>query len=206
MTRSRGSRLLPSIGPLFRRLIGSQDSWGLVVWISLARDTMEATILRRWHVLCVERRLLVVAPLPAAETTGFNPNDLVAARQVLEHFQKTYNVDRNRVVVHSFARGGGFAAVLAFENRELVRGLALASSLLGGAPPESHPNFPFHFFFSYNDTGPGRGRFHQVNKVLREMKYSVTVQATNATGRAPAYPSATATAELARWVDSLDRI
>ena len=166
---------------------------------------MEATILRRWQALCEERRLIVVAPLPA-ETTGFNPNDLVAARQVLEHFLKTYNVDRNRVVVHSFARGGGFAAVLAFENRELVRGLALASSPLGGAPPESHPNFPFHFFFSYNDTGPARERFHQVNKGLREMKYSVTVQTTNATGRVPAYPSATATAELARWVDSLDRI
>jgi serine protease Do len=183
----------------------NQDSWGLVVWIAPARDTMEATILRRWQALCEERRLIVVAPLPA-ETTGFNPNDLVAARQVLEHFLKTYNVDRNRVVVHSFARGGGFAAVLAFENREQVRGLALASSPLGGAPPESHPNFPFHFFFSYNDAGPAKERFHQFNNVLREMKYSVTVQTTNATGRTPAYPSATATAELARWVDSLDRI
>ena len=183
----------------------NHDSWGLVVWIAPARDTMEATILKHWQALCEERRLIIVAPLPA-ETTGFNPNDLMAARQVLEYFFKTYNVDRNRVVVHSFARGGGFAAVLAFENREQVRGLALASSLLGGAPPESHPNFPFHFFFAYNDTGPACERFHEVSKVLREMKYSVTVQTTNATGRAPAYPSATATAELARWVDSLDRI
>jgi serine protease Do len=183
----------------------NREPWGLIIWIAPARDTMEATILGRWQTLCDERRLILVAPLPA-ETTGFNPNDLVAARQVLEHFLKTYSIDHSRVVVHSFARGGRFAAAFAFENREQVRGLALASSLLGGPPPESHPNFPFRFFFSYSDAGPARERFHRVNEVLREMKYSVTVQTANAQGRTPAYPSGTAIAELARWVDTLDRI
>jgi hypothetical protein len=38
------------------------------------------------------------------------------------------------------------------------------------------------------------------------MKYAVTLQATKASGRAATYPQADAIAELARWVDSLDRI
>jgi serine protease Do len=181
------------------------DAWGLIVWIAPARDSMEATILARWQALCEERRLILVAPLPA-EASGFNPNDLVAARQVLEHFLKTYRLDRNRVVVHSFATGGRFAAALAFENREQVRGLALASNVLAAPPPESHPSFPFRFFISYSDASPARDRFRSLSKFLREMKYAVTVQTTNTATRAPVYPDAEAIAELARWVDSLDRI
>jgi pimeloyl-ACP methyl ester carboxylesterase len=183
----------------------TDDTWGLIVWIAPARDSMEATILARWQSLCEERRLILVAPLPA-EASGFNPNDLVAARQVIEHFLKTYRVDPNRLVVHSFAMGGRFATALAFENREQIRGLALASSLLAAPPPESHPNFPFRFFFSYSDASPARDRFKSVNKVLRDMKYAVTLQTTHSAGRAPVYPNAEAIGELARWVDSLDRI
>jgi poly(3-hydroxybutyrate) depolymerase len=166
---------------------------------------MEATILARWQAVCEERRLLLVAPLPA-ETSGFNPNDLIAARQVIEHFLKTYRVDRNRIVVHSFTLGGRFAAALAFENREQIRGLALASSLLTSPPPESHPNYPFRFFLSYAKASPASDRFGMVSKVLREMKYAVTLQTTISTSRAPTYPGTEATSELARWVDSLDRI
>lgn len=183
----------------------TDDVWGLVVWIAPPRDAMEATIVAHWQGLCESRRLILVAPLPS-EATGFNPNDLVGARQVIDHFVETYRIDRNRIVVHGFARGGRFAAALAFDDRELVRGLALASSLLVTAPPESHPNFPFRLFFSYADTGASRERFLAVSKALREMKYAVTLQSTSASGREPVYPDAEAIAELARWIDSLDRI
>jgi serine protease Do len=181
------------------------DAWGLVVWIAPARDGMEATILARWQSLCEERRLILVAPLPS-EAAGFNPNDLVGGRQVVEHFFQAYRIDRNRVIVHSFAMGGRFAAALAFENREQFRGLALASSLLASPPPETHPNFPFRFFVSFPDVGAARDRFRGISKLLRDMKYAVTLQTTTATGRTLTYPDAAATAELARWVDSLDRI
>ena len=115
---------------------------------------MEATILGRWQSLCEERRLILVSPLPA-EASGFNPNDLVGARQIIDHFLQTYRVDRNRVAVHSFAAGGRFAAALAYDNREEIRGLALATSLLAAPPPENHPNYPFRFFFLLSRSGPG---------------------------------------------------
>lgn len=149
--------------------------------------------------------MILLAPLPA-ESSGFNPNDLVGARQIIDHFLQAYRIDRNRVIVHGFASGGRFAAALAFENREEIRGLALASSLLAAPPPENHPNFPFRFFLSYPDLGAARDRVETVAKVLREMKYAVALQATKASGRTAAYPQADAVAELARWVDSLDRI
>lgn len=183
----------------------TQDAWGLVVWIAPARDSMEATILGRWQSRCEERHLILVAPLPA-EASGFNPNDLVGARQIIDQFLKTYRIDQNRVIVHGFAAGGRFAAALAYNNREEIRGLALASSLLAAPPPENHPNYPFRFFFSYPDIGVARDRVETVAKVLREMKYAVTLQTTKASGRTAQYPQADAIAELARWVDSLDRI
>jgi serine protease Do len=183
----------------------ADDAWGLIVWIAPARDTMEATVLGRWQALCEERRLILVAPLPA-ETSGFNPNDLIGARQIIDQFLQKYRIDRNRVVVHAFTSGGRFAAALAYDNREQIRGLALASGLLAAPPPENHPSYPFRFFFSYPDTGAARDRIERVAKVLREMKYAVTLQSTKASGRTPEYPQADAIAELARWVDSLDRI
>jgi serine protease Do len=183
----------------------TQNVWGLVVWIAPARDSMEATILGRWQSLCEERHLILVAPLPA-EASGFNPNDLVGARQIIDQFLQTYRIDRNRVVVHGFAAGGRFAAALAYDNREQIRGLALASSLLAAPPPENHPSYPFRFFFSYPDIGAARDRVESVAKVLREMKYAVTLQTTKASGRTAQYPQADAIAELARWLDSLDRI
>jgi serine protease Do len=183
----------------------TDDVWGLVVWIAPARDSMEATILGRWQSLCEERRLILVAPLPA-ESSGFNPNDLVGARQIIDEFLQRYRIDRNRVVVHGFATGGRFAAALAYDNREEIRGLALASGLLAAPPPENHPSYPFRFFFSYPDIGAARDRVETIAKVLREMKYAVTLQTTKASGRTAEYPQAEAIAELARWVDSLDRI
>jgi serine protease Do len=182
-----------------------QDAWGLIVWIAPARDSMEATLLGRWQSLCEERHLILLAPLPA-ESSGFNPNDLVGARQIIDHFLQAYRIDRHRVVVHGFASGGRFAAALAFQNPEEIRGLALASNLLAAPPPENHPSYPFRFFFSYPDVGAARDRVETIAKVLREMKYAVSLQATKASGRAAAYPQADAIAELARWVDSLDRI
>ena len=127
----------------------AQDGWGLVVWIAPGRDSMEAAVFNRSRKACEERRLIVVAPLPG-EGGDFTANDLVGAWRVVERFVKDYRIDANRLVVHSYGRGGGFAAFMAFENRERVRGLALASSMLQVPPPEADPSYPFHFFFSVN--------------------------------------------------------
>ncbi len=122
-----------------------------------------------------ERRLIVVAPLPG-EGGDFTANDLVGAWRVVERFVKDYRIDANRLVVHSYGRGGGFAAFMAFENRERVRGLALASSMLQVPPPEADPSYPFHFFFSVNRGDRAEDQLQRRIEVLHELKYAVTVQ------------------------------
>jgi serine protease Do len=179
-----------------------RDAWGLVVWIGPGRDSMEAALLSRWQGLCAERRLLIVAPLPDGQQ--FGPNDLVGAWRVVEHFLKEYRVDRNRVVIHAFARGGAFASVLAFENHEQVRGLALASSVLQVPPPEANPSYPFRFFFSIGTSDRAGDLLNRRVEVLHEMKFAVTVQKTPSRDRD--YLDSEEVAELARWIDSLDRI
>jgi poly(3-hydroxybutyrate) depolymerase len=144
-----------------------------------------------------------VAPTPS-EPGGFNPNDLVGARRVLDHFIATHRIDPNRIVVHGFATGGAFASIFSSENREVVRGLALASSPVVGAPPDSHPNYPLRFFLSCGAQERLVERLRRVADVLRGMKFPVTLQTTQ--GRERVYPGAEDIAELARWIDSLDRI
>jgi serine protease Do len=180
-----------------------QDSWGLVVWIAPGRDSMEAALLSRWQSVCAERRLLIVAPLPG-DGSDFSANDLVGAWRVAEHFMKDYRVDASRVVVHSFLRGGPFASILAYENHEQVRGLALASSALPAPPPEAHPNYPFRFFFSAWQGDRAEEVLHRLVEVLHQMKYAVTIQKTPS--REHGYLATEEVAELASWIDSLDRI
>ena len=181
----------------------ARDAWGLVIWIGPGRDSMEAALLNRWQSLCAERRMLIVAPLPG-DGPEFGPNDLVAAWRVVEHVLKEYRIDRSRIVIHSFARGGAFASVLAFENHEQVRGLALASSVLQVPPPEAHPSYPFRFFFSIGQADRAGDILNRRVEVLHEMKFAVTVQKTAARERG--YLDTDEVAELARWIDSLDRI
>lgn len=179
------------------------DSWGLMIWIAPPRDPMEAAMLTHWQGPCDERRFIIVAPAPA-EAAGFNPTDLVATRQVVEHFLKLYRIDRSRIVVHGYAGGGPFASILAFDNRERIRGLALASSTVMGPAPDSHPNYPLRFFFSYSDKDRQKERLQRAAEILRRMKFSVTVQTT--ADRERQYLTAPEVAGLARWIDSLDRI
>jgi hypothetical protein len=181
----------------------AKDSWGLIVWIAPGRDSMEAALLNRWHTVCAERRLLIVAPLPA-DGAEFNANDLVGAWRVVENTLKEYHVDPNRIVVHSYARGAPFASVLAFEHHEQIRGLALASSLLQVPPPEAHPSYPFRFFFSVGQSDRTEELLHRLVEELHEMKFAVTVQ--KSSGRERAYLDVAEVGELARWIDSLDRI
>lgn len=180
-----------------------QDDWGLVVWIAPGRDSMEAAVFNRWRKSCVERRLIVVAPLPG-EAGDFTANDLVGAWRVIEQFLKDYHIDANRLVVHSYGRGGGFAAFLAFEHREQIRGLALASSMLQVPPPEADPSYPFHFFFSVNRGDRAEESLRQRIEVLHELKYAVTVQ--KASDQQHDYLDVDEVDEIARWIDSLDRI
>jgi serine protease Do len=180
----------------------AQETWGLIVWIAPGRDSMEAALLNRWHNVCAERRLLIVAPLP--DGPEFGANDLVGAWRVVEHALKEYHIDPNRIVIHSYARGGPFASVLAFEHHEQIRGLALASSLLQVPPPEAHPSYPFRFFFSVGQGDRTEELLHHVVEELHEMKFAVTVQKSSARERA--YLDVAEVGELARWIDSLDRI
>jgi serine protease Do len=180
-----------------------RETWGLVVWIAPPRDSMEVAIFNRWRKECAERRLLVVAPLPG-EAGEFSPNDLVGSWRVVEHMLKDYHVDPNRIVMHSFVRGGPFATLLAFENREHVRGLALVSSVLQIPPPEADPASPFRFFFSIGHGDRAEEILQRRIEVLREMKYAVTLQKTDVRERT--YLDLDDVAELARWIDALDRI
>ena len=181
----------------------AEDGWGLVVWIAPGRDSMEAAVFNRWRKACAERRLIVVAPLPG-EGGDFTANDLVGAWRVVEQFVKDYRVDANRLVVHSYGRGGGFAAFMAFENRERVRGLALASSMLQVPPPEADPSYPFHFFFSVNRGDRAEDQLQRRIEVLHELKYAVTVQ--KSSDHEHDYLDVDEVGEVARWIDSLDRI
>jgi pimeloyl-ACP methyl ester carboxylesterase len=107
-------------------------------------------------------------------------------------------------VVHSFGRGGAFATVFAYGTRERFRGLALCGSPPAAPPPDNHPSYPFKFLFVSPDKDRLAERIRRAAEILRKMKYPVTL--VTAEGSERSYPAEETISELARWIDSFDRI
>ena len=180
-----------------------QDSWGLVVWIGPGRDSMEAAVLEKWQSACADRRLMIVAPLPG-DGPNFGPNDLVAPGG--------WSNTCSRTITSILIASSCTVISVADRSRPSWPSRITSGSVASRLPPahcpprrpEAHPNFPFRFFFSLGDSSRGGDQFDRILKALHNMKFSVTVQ--RSTDKQRQYLDIAEVAELARWIDSLDRI
>lgn len=177
--------------------------YALLVWIHPGGDTMEATMIKSWKSLCDERGIILLAP-KAKKINGWEAGEAEFVKAIVGEFKEKYAIDPARVLLHSFASGGPLAYHLAFEDRELFKGLAVASSPLTTLPPDNEPGFRLQVYLICGDKDPGQGAIEESAKVLRSLKYPVTLQLLS--GIARKYSSGADLEPLVRWIDSLDRI
>lgn len=177
--------------------------WGLVVWLHPENDTMEAAIFKQWKSLCDRRGLILIAP-QSEEISGWNLNEAGFVTDLVRSMQERYTIDPARVVLHSFSSGGNFAYHLAFKERELFRGVAVAAQPLLTPPPENDPDFRQQMYLCCGDQDLLLKRVEATASGLRKLKYPCAFR--TLTGRSHEYPVADDTAEIARWIDLLDRI
>jgi predicted esterase len=93
---------------------------------------------------------------------------------------------------------------MGFHNRNLVRGVATSGSFLSSNPKERVANQPLAFFLIVGDKDPVKEQVAETHKKLLEYKFSSIYREMKDTGHE--YPESELIKEIARWIDSLDRI
>jgi serine protease Do len=169
-------------------------SHGLVIWLGAPG----------WRSLCAERDLILLAP-KSAEPARWQPAESKFIRRVLQEAVKNYNIDRTRIVIHGQEAGGALAYVAAFANRDVVRGVAVVDAPLPtlSEPPENDPMRRLAIYTTRASRATFTTQLDNGIRRLRESKFPVTVKEVGAQGR---YLTGPELEELARWIDTLDRL
>lgn len=178
-------------------------SYGLVVWIHPGGDTMEAAVYKAWKTLCDRRGLILVAP-KAEKVGGWTPLEAEYVKDCIDWVKEKYRIDPQRVLVHSYSSGGPFAWFVAFKYRDTIRGVAMASQPLVGVLPENEPELRQQFYFVCGEDDPLLNAVKAAVAAIRKAKYPTVL--TSIPGLAHKYPSDDDLEEIARWIDSVDRI
>lgn len=180
-----------------------RQSYGLVVWIHPAGDTMEAAVYKQWKSICDRRGLILVGP-KAEKLQGWLPGETEFIKALIGHFREKYSIDASRIVFHSFGNGAGMTSLFGAKHREIVRGIALTGAPFLGSLPENEPDLRQQFLFACGDTDKLLPRVKQVVGELRKMKFPVSFNTVKGLGAK--YPDDAIIDEIGRWVDSIDRI
>jgi len=178
-------------------------TWSLLVWTHPTATSMEATIFNRWKSVCDHRGILLLAP-ESKSGRNWTENETEYVRDVVRDFSATYNVAADRIAIHGFDDGGVFAAQTAFEHRELFSGIILAGTGLREAPPENLPEFRQQLLLVSGSKDPITRLVELTAGAIRGLKYPVTQLKVDDLGHE--YPKGESIEEMARWLDSLDRI
>lgn len=178
-------------------------TWSLLVWTHPTASSMEATIFNRWKSVCDHRGILLLAP-KSKSGRNWTENETEYVHDVVKDFSATYNVAADRIAIHGFDDGGVFAATVAFEHRELFSGIILASTGLRKAPAENLPDFRQQLLLVSGAKDPITRLVDLTADAIRGLKFPVTQLKLDDLGHE--YPKGESIDQLARWLDSLDRI
>ncbi len=177
---------------------------GLVIWLHGSERLQDAELVDRWRALCLAHDLILLAPR-SADPARWQPTEAKVIRRLVGEVAKQYRIDPARFVVHGQEGGGSLAYLVALANRDLVRGVAVVDAPLPATidPPDADPVRPLAFFMTRASKAPFTGQLDAGIHALRERKFPVSVVEVGAQGR---YLTPTELVELARWIDTLDRL
>jgi serine protease Do len=175
---------------------------GLVVWLAGPEGMDEKALIAQWKPLC-DRHDLILLTLKPAELNRWGPSDLRGVVASLAEITPKYTIDATRVAIYGREAAGKAALELALAANSPLRGVAVVDAAAVVTPPENDPAWRRAFYFGASQNSPASSPMKGVIARLRAMKYPVTVKDL---GPDPRPLTAEELAELARWIDTLDRI
>lgn len=177
---------------------------GVVVWLHGNGGVDRAALVARWKTVCERHHLIVLAP-QALDPNKWEPTEAAFVRKSLDDLLSHYNVDRSRIVVYGYQNSGSLAFLIGLTNMDRIRAIVAVDAALPprSAVPENDPLIRLAFFLASADKSSATGGIKAASERLKAMKYPVT---SRGLGDAPRDLNDAELAELARWIDALDRI
>jgi S1-C subfamily serine protease len=180
-------------------------AYGLVIWLHPAGKGTEndVKIFRNtWRDYCADNHLIVLAPQSENET-GWLPSEADFIREAAKEVLGQYTIDRRRVVAHGMGVGGQMAFYLGFAARDLVRGVATTGAPVSSVK-DNLANQPLAVFMVVGGKDPIKEVVIESQKKLIERKFPLVFRVIPEMGSQ--YLDADTLDELARWIDTLDRL
>ena len=173
---------------------------GLIVWLHPSGQFNQDRLVDRWKRHCNDRHLILLMP-QAAKQKRWVPTEVDYVRKAIDEIRKAYRIDDTRIVVHGHQAGGVLAYMLAFSQRDLIRGVATVDAEIPGRLnlPANDPLQRLAIYTASDKESPRAARAAAALKRLRDLQYPVT------TRQSKGYLSEMQIDELVRWIDTLDR-
>lgn len=181
-----------------------EQSAGLVIWLTPPGELKTEELTKRWEAAAKNHGLIILAPRPV-DAAKWDATEVEFIGKVADDIAKTYNIDKERVAVLGEQAGGGIAWLFANNQPQRIRGLALVDASLPPIRqlPENDPLQRWSLFIAVGGKKPAALAGRALAKKLNELKFAVTLSDEQ---EAPSVADEKRTAEIARWVDTLDRI
>ena len=176
---------------------------GLVIWLPSPGKLDRQKLIDRWQELCGRHDLILLAP-QATDSRRWKPTEVDIVRRFVDQVRKDYAIDSTRVVAHGYQAGASMAYRVAFRFRDLIRGVAAVDAAIPSRiqPPTSDPVNPLAIYTTSYPNNELTTRIDAGNKLLSDRKLPVTLRELDKSR----YLDQEELAELARWIDALDRL
>jgi S1-C subfamily serine protease/dienelactone hydrolase len=183
----------------------ANKSYGLIVWFHTAgqggKDAEKmAKVFRE---VCEDYNFIVVGP-KSGNNDGWVPSETELVMQDVKTVLGQYTIDRTRVVAHGMGVGGQMAFYVAFNARDVFRGVATVGAVLGTNPKENVANQPLSFFIAGGDKDPLIKDITESKNLLLEKRFPVFFREMKESGKE--YFDAPTFTDFLAWIDSLDRL
>jgi S1-C subfamily serine protease len=161
-----------------------------------------------WQFPCEDYHIILVCPKAESERGGWTQSEAEFVQEAVKAVSDNYTVDRRRIIAHGMDQGGEMAFYLGFRSRGLFRAVATTGAALAGNPRDKVANQPLSFFLAVGDKDPLRDAVKETKTKLIERKYPVIYREVKDLGRQylDGRLGIDTLEELARWIDSLDRL
>lgn len=179
-------------------------TFGLLIWLHRPGEPMTDTFLQAWKDLAARHYLIIYAPQAENPntwlTSEINPM-LADVRELLSRLP----IDRQRIVAHGLGAGATLAHFLASDAPQLIRGVVAVNGPLPATVKDPRAEQRLLTLIVNGKLDPDLSQWRTVRPTLVEKGYPVLEIEIDGLGNG--YPLAPERlAEIARWIDAVDRL
>jgi serine protease Do len=174
---------------------------GVVVWLHGNNLVDAKDLLALWKPLCDANDLILVVPRAAG--TNWQADEAGFVEKLVGQLKSGYTIDPTRVAVFGRDSGASLALLLAYRSRDVFRAAAVIDSGSILPPPEIDPD---HRLAVYLGTAKTSQQARLIQATLSGLAASKVPVTKKELGNVARDLTPAELAELARWIDMLDRI